>query len=67
MTIALVAAGIAANNKIKLAMVIGVLFLIGGIYAVSMIPAPMWFNVTDLVGAYLPMAFIAGKIMSSKR
>jgi len=64
---ALVAACIATNNKMRLAMLTGAIFLIGGISAVAMIPAPMWFNVTDLVCAYLPMAFIAGKIMGRKR
>ena len=59
---ALVAGLIAATNKMKIAMVLGFLFLVGGITAVSMIPAPLWFNIADLVFAYLPMAFLAGKI-----
>lgn len=57
---ALVTALIAATRKMRLALVIGIVNLIGGISAVYMIPAPMWFNVLDLVVAYLPMAFIAG-------
>lgn len=59
---ALVVAFIAANNKMKFAIAIGCVFLIGGISAVIMIPAPMWFNVTDLVLAYIPMGWLAGKI-----
>lgn len=40
-------------------MVIGVLFLAGGISMVFMVPnAPMWFNVIDLILAYIPMAYL---------
>src|SRR5436190_23729019 len=41
---ALTAALLAANNKMRLAMVLGFIFLFGGITAVYMIPAPLWFN-----------------------
>lgn len=60
---ALFAAVIAANNKMTFAMVIGGLFLIGGIGNVFMLPSPTWFTVTDLLGAYIPMAYIAGKLV----
>lgn len=59
---AVIAAAIAATYKMKFALVIGVLFLIGGIAACFMIPAPTWFIVLDLVVAYLPMAWLGGKI-----
>ncbi len=59
---AAVATVIAASHKFKLALLIGLLFLAGGIANVLMLPAPMWFNVVDLVGAYLPMAWIGWKI-----
>jgi len=45
--------------------IIGILFLAGGIMMVLQLSAPMWFNITDLVAAYLPMAymgFVLGKI-----
>ncbi len=64
---ALVASLIAANRKMLFAIVIGLFNLTGGIVAVTMIPAPMWFNVTDLVLAYIPMAFLAGKLGGSKK
>ena len=63
---AVVAVAIAANNKMKMAIIVGVLFLMGGIANVLMLPAPMWFNILDLVVAYFPMAFLAGKIMIKK-
>lgn len=64
---ALIAALIAANNKMKFAIAIGCVFLIGGIMAVYMIPAPMWFNVVDLTLAYIPMGWLAGKIITRKK
>ncbi len=64
---ALVAGLIAASHKMQLAMTIGVFFLIGGIMAVYMLPAPMWYNILDLGGAYLPMAYLAGKIATRKK
>lgn len=62
LTGAFVAAKLAANNKMKFALGLGVFFLIGGITAVYMIPAPMWFNILDLVVAYIPMAWLGGKL-----
>lgn len=63
---ALVAAFIAASHKMKLALGIGVFTLIGGIAAAAMIPAPTWFIVLDLVVAYIPMAWLGGKLGSRK-
>ena len=63
---AFVAALIAANNKIKFAMVIGFVFLIGGISNVIMLPSPTWFTILDLGLAYIPMGYIAGKLVVKK-
>lgn len=57
-------ARIAASHHQKLALVIGVLFLIGGIAAANMIAAPTWFVVLDLVVAYLPMAWLGAKLVN---
>lgn len=59
---ALAAYLIAASYKARLAYVIGVLFLCGGLAASFMIPAPTWFKVLDLLVAYLPMAWLATQI-----
>lgn len=59
---ALLAALIAATHKMNMALVVGVLFMIGGIINVALLPAPMWFNVVDLVGAYIPMAYLGGRL-----
>ena len=59
---AFVAYLVAASHKARFAYAIGVLFLIGGIAACFMIPAPVWFMALDLVVAYLPMAWLAIRI-----
>lgn len=59
---AFLAAKLASQHKMVLALGIGLFFLAGGIAAVFMIPAPMWFNATDLIIAYLPMAYLGGKL-----
>ena len=57
-----VAARLAANNKMRLAIGIGFLFLVGGITNALMLPAPAWFIILDLVLAYIPMAYLGGKL-----
>lgn len=59
---ALAAALIAASSKMTFALTIGIFFLLGGIYMVTLLPSPMWFNITDIALAYIPMAWIGGKI-----
>ncbi|MBI1288561.1 MAG: hypothetical protein GC178_13400 [Flavobacteriales bacterium] len=59
-----VAALIAATHKMRFAVAMGFVGLLGGIMAAYMIPAPTWFIVLDLVVAYLPMAWLAGKLAS---
>lgn len=56
------AARFAVYHKIWFAMGIGFLFLAGGITNIMMLPSPLWFTLLDLIGAYLPMAFIANKL-----
>lgn len=63
---AFLAALIAATHKMKFALGIGVFFLIGGIANIIMLPSPLWFTIVDLVGAYIPMAYFAGKLVESK-
>jgi hypothetical protein len=58
----LVAALIAATRKLTFALVIGFVHLLGGIVAAFLIPAPVWFIALDLVVAYVPMAWLGGKL-----
>lgn len=55
---ALAAYAIAVTYRRAIAMAIGVFFLLGGVAASFMIPAPAWFIALDLLVAYLPMAWI---------
>jgi hypothetical protein len=59
-TAAILAGIIAVRKKMKFAIVIGMLFLIGGIMVNSILPGPMWFTFLDIVMAYIPMAWIGG-------
>ena len=51
-----------ATKKILLALLIGFFFLFGGIWMIVILPSPIWFTLVDLAGAYLPVAYFAGKI-----
>ena len=64
---AFTAAKVAAGHKMKLALGIGIFFLLGGIMMVSMVGGPVWFAVLDLIGAYLPMGFLGGMLGGAKR
>ena len=59
---AFIASLIAANHKMKMALIIGALFLIGGITNIIMLPSPTWFSMLDLVGGYIPMAWLGYKL-----
>lgn len=61
LTGAFVAALISKVHKMKVALIIGGLFLLGGILINYMLPAPSWFTISDILIAYLPMAWIGGK------
>jgi hypothetical protein len=53
---------IAASRHKAIAIILGSLFLLGGIVANIMIPAPTWYRIVDLVFAYIPTAFLAWKV-----
>ena len=59
---ALLAGRIATTHKMKFSMAIGGLFLVGGIMINFMLPGPTWFAVVDILIAYIPMAWIGGKL-----
>lgn len=63
---AAIAALIAGSRKMTMALIVGALHLLGGIAAAFMIPAPAWFIALDLILAYLPMAWIGGKLVARK-
>jgi hypothetical protein len=59
---ALLAAVVAVSHKQKFALAVGVFFLLGGIASAFMLPAPTWYIITDLVFAYIPMAYLGGMV-----
>ncbi|KAA9333676.1 hypothetical protein [Adhaeribacter soli] len=64
---AFVAAWFAAANKMRLAIGVGLFFLVGGVASVFMLPSPIWFAVVDLALAYIPMAYLAGKLAGGSK
>lgn len=64
---AFVAAKIADTHRITYAIIIGCVFLVGGITNVLMLPSPLWFAIVDLAGAYLPMGYLGGKLAVGKK
>ena len=64
---AFVAAKFAASHQVKFAMLIGVLFLAGGISAVIMFGGPLWFKITDLGFAYIPMGYLGAVLAGRPR
>lgn len=63
---ALVAASVAVARKMRFAIGLGLFTMLGGVMAAFMIPAPTWFIALDLVVAYIPMAWLAGKLAESR-
>lgn len=59
---AALAAGLGASRRPMLAMIVGGLFLCGGIANSFMLPGPTWFNVLDVVAAYIPMAWLGARL-----
>jgi hypothetical protein len=64
---AFVAALIAATYKFKIAMAIGIVFLLGGIAAGIYLQAPLWYNAVDFLFAYIPMAWLGAKLGGAGR
>jgi hypothetical protein len=63
---AFLAARLVLKNPLRPAMIIGAMFLLGGIMMVKQLPSPLWFNILDLVGAYIPMAWLAAYLNKKK-
>jgi len=63
-----IAARIAATRQLSIATAVGFFFLIGGIAMIFMLPeTPTWFKAVDLLLAYIPMAYLGGKIAGGNR
>ncbi len=64
---AIITALLAVSHKTWLALAIGIFFLAGGVMEVISLPSPVWFTITDLVLAYIPMAFLGAKLAEKKK
>jgi hypothetical protein len=64
---ALVTSALATRRKMWFALGVGAWFLLGGIINVLLLPSPAWFTIVDLVGAYLPMGYVAGKLTTKRQ
>ena len=64
---ALIATLIAASHKFRIAMAIGILFLVGGLINAFLLQVPLWYDAIDLVFAYIPMAWIGAKLGGASR
>lgn len=63
---AFIASKMAATQKKKMALLVGCLFLLGGIINVFLLEGPIWFNAVDVLFAYIPMALIGWKLAAVK-
>lgn len=63
---AFLAAKFAVTHQMRFAMIIGILFLMAGIANILMLPSPTWFTILDLIGAYIPMAYLGGILALKK-
>ncbi len=52
----------ASGYRLKISMLVGSFFLLGGIFNAMLLPAPGWYIAVDLIGAYIPMAWIGGRL-----
>jgi hypothetical protein len=64
---AFIAVRLAPRHPVKIAIGMGVSFLIGGIAMALNCGGPVWFIASDLVLAYIPMALLGGFLAGGKR
>ena len=59
---AFISSKLSRNYHIIIPLIVGLYFLSGGIYMVTILPAPTWFISLDLILCYIPMAVLGWKI-----
>lgn len=57
----------ATTHKMKWAILICLFNLAGGISSIMMLPSPLWYTLVDLIGAYIPMAFLGARLGNLKK
>jgi hypothetical protein len=64
---ALVATWLTPGRTPGPAWAVGALFLLAGIAMAATMPGPLWFEATDVVLAYLPMAWLGHRVVARGR
>ena len=59
---ALIVSKLSNKSSIILPLIVGLYFLMGGIYMITILPAPMWFVLLDVILGYIPMALLGWKL-----
>ena len=59
---AFIVSKISRNSHIIMPLIVGFYFLSGGLYMVTILPAPTWFISLDIILCYIPMALFVWKI-----
>ena len=59
---ALIVSKLSKKSSIILPLIVGLYFLLGGIYMITILPAPMWFVLLDVILGYIPMALLGWKL-----
>ena len=59
---AFIVSKISRNSHIIMPLIVGLYFLSGGLYMVTILPAPTWFILLDIILCYIPMALFGWKI-----
>lgn len=59
-------AGAGPTRRLMAPLVVGGFFLAGGIVNSIALPAPAWFIALDLIVAYIPMAWLGGRLGGSR-
>jgi len=62
LTGALIVSKLSNKSSIILPLIVGLYFLMGGIYMITILPAPMWFVLLDVILGYIPMALLGWKL-----
>jgi hypothetical protein len=64
---AFIVAYFSSKNNLIYALIIALVFFLGGLSMVLMVKSPVWFTILDLVGAYFPFAFLGYKLAALKK
>ena len=59
---AFIVSKISRNSHIIMPLIVGLYFLLGGLYMIIILPAPIWFISLDIILCYIPMALFGWKI-----